>query len=127
MQAFDELMRIRGLDVPTECIDVVGSDPVEPPAVNQPPVADAGPNQTVERRTIVTLDGSSSFDPDGSIVSYSWKKISRKRVTLFDADSAIATFKSPRVRRNMPIVFELTVTDDKGLTSVDQVTITVLK
>ena len=28
MQAFDELMRIRGLDVPTECIEVVGSDPV---------------------------------------------------------------------------------------------------
>ncbi|RLF47309.1 MAG: hypothetical protein DRN29_02775 [Thermoplasmata archaeon] len=38
---------------------------------NQPPVADAGPDQLVNSRT-VTLNGSASYDPDGTIVSWRW-------------------------------------------------------
>jgi len=38
---------------------------------NQPPVADAGPNQVVNE-TKVTFDGSGSYDPDGNITSYKW-------------------------------------------------------
>ena len=37
---------------------------------NKPPVADAGPDQTVVSGATVTLDGSGSDDPDGSIKSY---------------------------------------------------------
>jgi hypothetical protein len=43
---------------------------------NQPPIADAGEDQTVEcdgtDGTEVTLDGTGSFDPDGDDLIYSW-------------------------------------------------------
>ena len=44
--------------------------PVFPP--NKRPVADAGPDHTVSRPMTVILDGSDSYDPDGTIVAYRW-------------------------------------------------------
>jgi Tol biopolymer transport system component len=39
---------------------------------NQPPIANAGGSYIAQTGQIVQLNGAGSFDPDGSIVSYSW-------------------------------------------------------
>ncbi len=90
---------------------------------NKPPVANAGPDQTIEcdRRGIVTLDGSASSDPDGDPITYEWKQVSGTPVTL-TVSGAKATFAAapPGVYK-----FQLTVTDDKGASSTDNVVITI--
>ena len=40
--------------------------------LNQPPMADAGPDQTVILGQTVTFNASGSYDPDGTIASYDW-------------------------------------------------------
>ena len=96
--------------------------------INQAPIANAGVDQNVVQRDIVTLDGYSSNDPDvgDSIVSYQWTQISGREVTLSNINSAVTTFNAPRVRRGydyIDLVFELTVTDKEGLTSTDTILI----
>lgn len=101
----------------------------DPTPSNEAPAADAGPNQTVESRDRVYLDGTASSDPDGSIVDYQWTQISGKEVSIDKDNEAVAKFRAPRVKRGRTkvLVFELTVTDDNGATASDQVTVTVTR
>ncbi|MEN9416415.1 MAG: hypothetical protein RI988_35 [Pseudomonadota bacterium] len=46
--------------------------PPPPVVVNTPPVASAGPGQSVVQGTAVTLDASASTDADGDALTYSW-------------------------------------------------------
>jgi hypothetical protein len=39
---------------------------------NEPPVADAGNDKIVNKGDLVEFDGSASYDPDGTIVTYEW-------------------------------------------------------
>jgi len=43
---------------------------------DSPPVADAGPAQTVPLGALVTLDGSASTDPDSQSLTYRWSLLS---------------------------------------------------
>jgi hypothetical protein len=96
--------------------------PPRPP--NQPPIANAGPDQTVTVGTLVTLNGSQSSDPDGDPITFQWRFVSipeGSAATLTDADKAQATF-TPDVAGEY--ILSLTVTDPKGATGSDTVKVT---
>ncbi len=87
---------------------------------NAPPIASAGPDQTVDEGITVTLDGSNSSDPDEGIVSYLWEQTSGTPIVLSDVAVPQPTFISPDVGPNgESLTFRLTVTDSGGLQSVD--------
>lgn len=75
----------------------------------------------------VTLNGESSGDPDGQLVSFSWEQISGEPlVTLEGADTARASFVVPDVSASVSFVFRLTVTDNEGASATAQVTVNVV-
>ncbi len=94
---------------------------------NDPPTADAGPDQNVDEETTVTLDGSNSSDPDDGIKSYLWKQVAGPSVSLSNPQSVQPTFTSPSVAGNKSIslTFELTVTDFGGLKDTDTTVVNV--
>jgi uncharacterized repeat protein (TIGR01451 family) len=80
------------------------------PADLAPPLADAGPNQTVKADSTVALDGSHSSDPDsGDTLSYAWTQTGRPSVPLSGADTATPTFTAPA--EATVLTFRLTVND----------------
>ena len=92
--------------------------------LNQPPVADAGPDQLVAPLEFVTLDGSGSNDlEDGTNLTYAWSQLLGDLVPLSDDTIATPTFDAPAT--DQLLRFELIVTDVEGLTSSDTVDITV--
>jgi PKD domain len=94
------------------------SDP--PPTTNQPPVANAGPDQTLPATgptTPVELNGSLSSDPDGDALTFVWTQGG-----TVVGNSAVV----PLTLKIGTYTFTLTVTDAGGLSSsaVTHVTIT---
>jgi|GEM_PF-2705378 len=94
-------------------------------ASNNPPNADAGPDQTVNEGEMVTLDGSGSSDPDAAVLSYTWEQAGGPAVTLSDIHAAQPTFVAPAVDDQTSLSFTLTVEDDNAIMDSDTVTITV--
>ena len=94
---------------------IVNPATVPPPPVNQPPVANAGPDQHLTGATSADLDGSASYDPDGTIVSYSWMMYSGAAgVSILNANTAKPTLVGLK-----PSIYtlQLTVTDNDGATA----------
>ncbi|HSX04876.1 MAG TPA: PKD domain-containing protein [Candidatus Saccharimonadales bacterium] len=93
---------------------------------NQPPIVDAGSSQTVLPGDTVTLDGTVSMDPDGTISTYAWSQVTGTTVTLSSSSVAQPTFTAPYLSNGDTLVFHLIVTDNGGVTSqAGSVTITV--
>ncbi|SHG08081.1 PKD domain-containing protein, partial [Flavisolibacter ginsengisoli DSM 18119] len=89
---------------------------------NQAPTVNAGAPQTITLPTnSVTLNGTAS-DPDGSIASYSWTKISGGAATI-TSPSNPSTTVTGLVEGSY--VFRLTVTDNLGASSSGDVAVTV--
>jgi hypothetical protein len=85
---------------------------------NEPPVADAGTNQTVKAGAKVKLSGLKSRDAEGEALYYSWSQIRGNKIALLDVDNAEASFLAPTVSEKRTYRFKLRVTDKKGSDSV---------
>jgi hypothetical protein len=82
--------------------------------------ANAGPDQTVNEGTMITLDGSNSTDPHNCALSYLWQQMDGPAVTLSNPNSPQPTFAAPQVRSGaVSLRFMLTVTNKYGLKSTD--------
>lgn len=83
------------------------------PVAGQPPVANAGPDQTVSPNSRVVLDGSAST---GDSIKYKWTQISGDPVTIILSTTAHPAFYSPSVDygQQKVVEFKLTVTNQYG-------------
>jgi lysophospholipase L1-like esterase len=91
---------------------------------NIAPVADAGDDQQVLASQVVNLNGTNSSDSDGTIAAYKWTQVSGSSIAgdpLFDSSSSTPSFTAPD--SSGKISFNLTVTDNLGLESTDQIDI----
>jgi phosphodiesterase/alkaline phosphatase D-like protein len=103
---------------------------------NPPPAAVAHFNETVWiadsnggttgylGSTEVTLDGSASYDDFGTITSYEWTQIGGTNiVTISNPTSATTAFTAPAVAYGTSdnLVFQLKVTDNRGLSGTDNI------
>ncbi len=91
---------------------------------NQPPIADAGPDQLGIAAGTVTLNGSGSYDPDGNPITYQWSQIAGPAVSISGMTSAIATFPAAAAQS---YAFRLTVKNDKGLQGIARTSVTTLQ
>jgi hypothetical protein len=88
-----------------------------------PPVANAGPDmETSTASNTADLKGS-AVDIDGTIVSYQWSKLSGPASYKLVQAASAATKVNDLVEG--VYVFQLTVTDDDGLTDTDETAVTV--
>lgn len=91
--------------------------------VKQNPLAKAGPDQTVLRNSRVILDGRQTVDPQGETLTYLWEQVSGPNVNLSNGTAIRPEFTSPNEFGQL--VFKLTVTNETGLTGIDEIKVTV--
>ncbi len=92
-------------------------------AANQPPMANAGPDQTIILPTnSISLTGVGT-DPDGTVSAYQWAKISGPAGCTIANISSASTSVSGLIQGVYD--FELTVTDNSGAIGKDTIKVTV--
>jgi len=91
---------------------------------NEEPSSDAGPDQTMSYNQEVTLDGTGSSDPDGTIESYQWSQIFGTMVSLNTPNQEITTFTTPT--QEGELLFKLLITDNGSASDSDTVSVTVV-
>ena len=117
---------------PVQVNALAANDNTQAPPPNFAPIADAGSFISARPRQKVTLDGTNSYDPDGTIVKYQWTQSSYgPRVELTGADTPMPSFTTPRLKGKknnyVRLLFTLRVTDNGGREAVDSVAVSILK
>ncbi|MCH9032603.1 MAG: hypothetical protein IIB00_10145, partial [candidate division Zixibacteria bacterium] len=106
------------LAVDSEVVTITVTD------INRAPIAVAGVDQiNISAGTLVTLDGSGSFDPDVDSIVHSWNQVSGVAVILANSATAFPSF-TPIFVGNY--IFSLTVNDGSVASTPDSVTISVI-
>ena len=90
---------------------------------NLPPVANAGEDQLVGENEIVTLDGSDSYDPENTEITFFWN--APTGILLSDPTSATPSFTTPMVEDTTGFIFTLMVSDGELESEHDTVIISV--
>ena len=93
---------------------------------NNDPSANAGVDQTVNEKSVVTLNGTASSDPDADPLTYAWVQVANgsPSVALTDATTATPSFTAPAVGTGgVDLEFSMTVGDDYGGSMTDRVVI----
>ena len=105
------------LSTPTNAtiLDGTGVGTILDGTVDQPPVSNAGPDQTVSPGDTVTLNGTGSSDPNGEALTYMWT--APAGITLSDPTSPTPTFTAPDVTDPTDLTFSLDVCDEGGTTA----------
>jgi PKD repeat protein len=83
-------------------------------APNEPPTADAGDPYSGDEGAAISFNGSGSFDPDGSIVSYEW--------VFGDGGIGTGIYPNHTYIDNSTYTVTLTVTDNVGGTNTSTTT-----
>ncbi|HEX5171922.1 MAG TPA: DUF6443 domain-containing protein [Cyclobacteriaceae bacterium] len=91
-------------------------------SVNAAPEVDAGGNQLFYLPTSTRSLEGSAYDPNGSIITYQWTKLSGPGVTMTDANTARLTLSNLIVGI---YTFRFTVTDNFGETASEDVEVQV--
>ncbi len=91
--------------------------------VNQAPVADAGKPFNVLSGKTGELNGSSSGDPDGDSLRFTW--IAPAGITLSDIHAERPSFTAPEVTSDQPYTFALVVSDGHLLSDTAHVEVIV--
>ncbi len=97
--------------------------------VNRRPIANAGPDQTVPDGTLVTLDGTRSFDPDGDGITFRWTQTAGPAVALTGATTPRPSFTAPNLAvtdaASVRLTFSLVVHDGRIESAPDTVDVIV--
>lgn len=86
--------------------------------VNDPPIANSGPDLVINEGTVATLNGTASRDPEtAKIPLYLWSQMAGPLATLTGVETATPILTTPNVTSDTPLAFSLRVVDENGTMS----------
>jgi hypothetical protein len=92
----------------------------------QRPIANAGPNQSVNPAATVTLTGEASADPQSEALLFYWTQIAGVAASLSDLHAMQPQFIAPANAEGATLSFQLVVSDGKYASAPDTVQVSIV-